>query len=111
MADQANATSHGDLFTMETAGLPEASRPAVTRLGDGGQLELRIGPVRTNIDAAELRMLGYQGSIPGPVLHFEQGSQMTVQVTDDGDVEATGEHNQGGMMFSCNVARRPVPAR
>jgi FtsP/CotA-like multicopper oxidase with cupredoxin domain len=61
----------------------------VTRLGDGDRLDLRIGPVRKNIDGAELRMLGYNGSIPGPVLHVDQGSQITVQVTNDGDVEAT----------------------
>src|SRR5205823_9916299 len=38
---------------------------------------------------AELRMLAYNGSVPGPNLHVDQGSQITVQVTNDGDVEAT----------------------
>jgi len=87
--NQATANGHDDLFTTETAGLPQVSRPAVTRLGDGGRLDLRIGPVRKNIDGAELRMLGYNGSIPGPVLHVDQGSEITVQVRNDGDVEAT----------------------
>src|SRR6266480_1302938 len=87
--DQSRPDDHDDLFTTETAGLPEVSRPAVTRLGDGDRLDLRIGPVRKNIDGAELRMLGYNGSIPGPVLHVDQGSQITVQVRNDGDVEAT----------------------
>ena len=45
--------------------------------------------MRKNIDGAELRMLAYNGSIPGPVLHVDQGSQITVQVRNDGDVEAT----------------------
>src|SRR5207244_4134527 len=89
MTDQDNANGNDDLFTTETAGLPEVLRPVVTRLGDGDRLDLRIGPVRKNIDGAELRMLGYNGSIPGPVLHVDQGSQITVQVTNDGDVEAT----------------------
>jgi FtsP/CotA-like multicopper oxidase with cupredoxin domain len=87
--NQATANGHDDLFTTETAGLPQVSRPAVTRLGDGGRLDLRIGPVRKNIDGAELRMLGYNGSIPGPVLHVDQGSEITVRVRNDGDVEAT----------------------
>jgi FtsP/CotA-like multicopper oxidase with cupredoxin domain len=87
--NQTNANGQDELFTTETAGLPEVSRPAVTRLGDGDRLDLRIGPVRKNIDGAELRMLGYNGSIPGPVLHVDQGSQITVQVRNDGDVEAT----------------------
>jgi len=80
MTDQDNANGNDDLFTTETAGLPEVLRPVVTRLGDGDRLDLRIGPVRKNIDGAELRMLGYNGSIPGPVLHVDQGSQITVQV-------------------------------
>ena len=87
--NQNKANSQDELFTTETAGLPEVARPAVTRLHDGDRLDLRIGPVRKNIDGAELRMLGYNGSIPGPVLHVDQGSQITVQVRNDGDVEAT----------------------
>ena len=78
-----------DLFTTETAGLPDASPPQVIRLNDGDQFDLRITPVRKRIDDAELRMLGYNASIPGPTLHVDQGSEITVQVTNDGDVEAT----------------------
>jgi FtsP/CotA-like multicopper oxidase with cupredoxin domain len=87
--NQAKANASNDLFTTETAGLPEVLGPDVTRLADGDQLDLRIGPVRKNIDGAELRMLAYNGSIPGPVLQVDQGSEITVQVTNDGDVEAT----------------------
>ena len=61
----------------------------MTRLRDGDRLDLRIGPARKNIDGAELRMLAYNGSVPGPVLHVDQGSEITVQVRNDGDVEAT----------------------
>ena len=35
-----------NLFTTETAGLPEVLGPDVTRLADGDRLDLRIGPVR-----------------------------------------------------------------
>src|ERR1051326_9360558 len=34
-------------------------------------------------------MLAYNGSIPGPNLHVDQGSEITVGVSNDGDVEAT----------------------
>ena len=87
--DPATVSQQDDLFTTETAGLPEVLGPDVTRLADGDRLDLRIGPVRKNIDGAELRMLAYNGSIPGPVLHVDQGSEITVQVRNDGDVEAT----------------------
>ena len=85
----ARASQQDDLFTTETAGLPEVLGPDVTRLADGDRLDLRIGPVRKNIDGAELRMLAYNGSIPGPALQVDQGSEITVQVRNDGDVEAT----------------------
>jgi FtsP/CotA-like multicopper oxidase with cupredoxin domain len=78
-----------DLFTTETTGLSEAARPQLSRLHDGDRFDLRIEPVRKRLDDAELRMLGYNGSIPGPTLHVEEGSEITVQVTNDGDVEAT----------------------
>jgi FtsP/CotA-like multicopper oxidase with cupredoxin domain len=81
--------SRDDLFTTETTGLSEAARPQVIRLHDGDRFELRIEPVRKRLDDAELRMLGYNGSIPGPTLHVDEGSEITVQVTNDGDVEAT----------------------
>jgi FtsP/CotA-like multicopper oxidase with cupredoxin domain len=87
--NQANADGQDGLFTTATAGLPEVARPSVIRLHDGDRLDLRIGPVRKNLDGAELRMLAYNGSVPGPVLHVDQGSQITVQVRNDGDVEAT----------------------
>ena len=78
-----------ELFTTETAGLPEASRPQIVRLHDGDRFDLSIDAVRKRIDDDELRMLGYNGSIPGPILYVDQGSEITVHVTNNGDVEAT----------------------
>jgi FtsP/CotA-like multicopper oxidase with cupredoxin domain len=36
-----------------------------------------------------VRMLGYNGSIPGPTLKVQQGSEVVVHVTNEGDLEAT----------------------
>jgi FtsP/CotA-like multicopper oxidase with cupredoxin domain len=87
--NQTNAREQDDLFATKTAGLPEVARPGLIRLHDGGRLDLRIGAVRKSLGGAELRMLGYNGSVPGPVLHVDQGSRITVQVRNDGDVDAT----------------------
>src|ERR687890_304372 len=78
-----------DAFTTDTTGLPEASSPSVVRLHDGESFDLAIRPVRKKIGDAEVRMLGYNGSIPGPTLHVEQGSEITVNVRNVGDVDAT----------------------
>src|SRR3989475_9186737 len=78
-----------EVFTTETSGLPDATRPRVIRLKDGDRFDIHIGPVSKRIDEAVVRMLGYNGSILGPTLHVDQGSEITVQVTNDGDLEAT----------------------
>ena len=76
-------------FSADTAGLAEVRPPSVVRLADGDLVELRIDPVRKHLGDADLRMLAYNGSIPGPTLHVDEGSEITVQFMNAGDVEAT----------------------
>ena len=80
---------HQDAFTTDTTGLPEASSPSVISLHGGDSFDLDIRPVRKKIGDAEVRMLGYNGSIPGPTMQVDQGSEITVNVRNDGDVDAT----------------------
>jgi FtsP/CotA-like multicopper oxidase with cupredoxin domain len=87
--DQRTTTGSLEVFSTETEGLPEASSPTVVRLHDGDHFDIRIGPVRKRLDGADLRMLAYNGSIPGPTLHVDQGSEIRVDVRNDGDVETT----------------------
>jgi FtsP/CotA-like multicopper oxidase with cupredoxin domain len=78
-----------DRFSTETTGLPQAARPSDVRLSDGDRFDLRIGSVRKRLGDDEIRMLAYNGSIPGPSLFVDQGSTITVDVTNEGDVDAT----------------------
>jgi FtsP/CotA-like multicopper oxidase with cupredoxin domain len=78
-----------EVFTTATAGLGEVASPAVVSLRDGDHFDLHISPVRKNLGSADLRMLAYNGSVPGPTLHVKQGSQITVHTRNDGDVEST----------------------
>ena len=78
-----------DGFPTGTEGLETASSPRIVRLRDRGRLDLRITPVRKRIDGADVRMLAYNGSIPGPTLHVDQGSTVTVHTRNDGDIETT----------------------
>jgi FtsP/CotA-like multicopper oxidase with cupredoxin domain len=73
----------------ETTGLPEATRPEVVELANGDEFDLEIGPVAKRIGDATVRMLAYNGSIPGPTLKVPEGSTVTVHVTNRGDLEAT----------------------
>src|SRR5215216_1199962 len=70
-------------------GLPEARRHEVVELADGDEYELEIAPVRKQIGATAVRMLAYNGSVPGPTLKVPQGSTITVRVTNHGDMDAT----------------------
>lgn len=83
------ARDMSDLFSRDTSGLPGATSPEIVNLRNGDVFDLRIHPVHKRIGDAEVRMLSYNGSIPGPTLHVAQDSEITVQVTNDGDVEAT----------------------
>jgi FtsP/CotA-like multicopper oxidase with cupredoxin domain len=78
-----------NLFSTETVGLLDVSRPTTLRLRDGDHLELEITAVRKALGGAELRMLAYNGSIPGPTLHVDQGARITVETHNLGDVETT----------------------
>jgi FtsP/CotA-like multicopper oxidase with cupredoxin domain len=76
-------------FPTDPTGLPEATRPALLELADGDDLHLQIGPVAKRLEDTTVRMLGYNGSIPGPTLKVRQGSEVIVHVTNHGDLEAT----------------------
>ena len=79
---------HSD-FPTETSGLPRAVPSSVIELADGDTADLRIAPVVKRIGDADVRMLAYNGSIPGPTLKVPEGATVTVQVTNEGDLEAT----------------------
>jgi FtsP/CotA-like multicopper oxidase with cupredoxin domain len=72
-----------------TEGLPEAARTEMVALADGDEFELEIMPVKKRIGDATVRMLTYNGSVPGPTLKVPQGSTITVHVTNHGDLDAT----------------------
>jgi FtsP/CotA-like multicopper oxidase with cupredoxin domain len=76
-------------FPTDPTGLPEATRPALLELADGDTLDLRVRPVAKRLGETRVRMLGYNGSIPGPTLKVQQGSEIIVHVTNQGDLDTT----------------------
>ena len=78
-----------DMFPTGIEGLDEATAPATLELADGTVLDLRITPVTKRLDDGTVRMLGYNGSIPGPTLRVRQGAEILVDVHNDGDLETT----------------------
>jgi FtsP/CotA-like multicopper oxidase with cupredoxin domain len=82
-------SASSDHFSRATAGLPEARSAELVELADGDAFDLRIAPVAKRLGAATVRMLAYNGSIPGPVLRVPEGSELVVNVVNEGDLEAT----------------------
>ena len=76
-------------FPRETEGLPDARETEPAELADGDEFDLEIIPVKKRIDDSTVRMLAYNGSVPGPTLKVQQGATITVNVTNHGDVDAT----------------------
>ena len=78
-----------DAFSTDPTGLPEAVPTAVLEFADGEALDLRMGPVAKQVAGTTVRMLGYNGSIPGPTITVRQGGHLTVHATNDTDLETT----------------------
>ena len=78
-----------DFFPTDLEGVADAEPVATVHLEDGDPLDLRISPVAKQIGTHRVRMLGYNGSVPGPTLRVKQGSTIVVNVDNEGDIEAT----------------------
>ena len=76
-------------FPRDTTGLAEAVPSQVVDLEDGDEVELRIAPVSKRIGDATVRMIAYNGSIPGPTLRVREGSELVVNVSNETDLETT----------------------
>jgi FtsP/CotA-like multicopper oxidase with cupredoxin domain len=82
-------TANPTTFSSDATGLADRTRPAIVELADGDTFQLRISPVAHQLGADRVRMLAYDGSIPGPTLRVRQGSEITVHVRNDADTDAT----------------------
>jgi FtsP/CotA-like multicopper oxidase with cupredoxin domain len=78
-----------DHFPTDVEGLPEAGPPELVELSDGDRFDLRIAPVAKRLRDATVRMLAYNGSIPGPTLKVREGSEVVVDIENQGDTENT----------------------
>jgi FtsP/CotA-like multicopper oxidase with cupredoxin domain len=91
MHDHHHAHGHTRVTELptDTEGLPEARPTETVELFHGDEFELEIAPVRKQIGDATVRMLAYNGSVPGPTLKVPQDATITVHVTNRGDMDAT----------------------
>jgi FtsP/CotA-like multicopper oxidase with cupredoxin domain len=86
---QRDPVTPADSFPTDPAGLPKASQPQLLELADGDTLELRVGPVAKPLGDTTVRMLGYNGSIPGSTVKVAEGTEIVVHVENHGDLDTT----------------------
>ena len=78
-----------DPFSADPTGLAEAGPTRSVELRDGDTLALTAGAVQRQLGDATVRMLAYDGSIPGPTLRVAQGSELTVDFANQTEVPTT----------------------
>jgi suppressor of ftsI len=69
--------------------LPEAQNTTTVELKNADTFNLTASIVKKNINGAEVRMLAYNSSVPGPVIKVPQGSEVTIHFTNNTDVPTT----------------------
>jgi FtsP/CotA-like multicopper oxidase with cupredoxin domain len=80
---------HAEAFPTDPTGLPTSRPTEVVDLRSGELFEMSIEPVAKRIGDDTVRMLGYNGSVPGPTLRVPEGAEILVKVENRGDLEAT----------------------
>jgi FtsP/CotA-like multicopper oxidase with cupredoxin domain len=89
MEHATHASTETRYFSSDVTDLSEARKTEVVELADGETFELEIAPVAKRLGESRVRMLAYNGSIPGPTLKVKQGATVILNVTNHTELEAT----------------------
>ena len=79
----------GEIYPTLTAGLKVAEASEIIELNNGDTLDLSIDIIQKEIAGQTVKMFGYNGQIPGPLLKIKQNSIISVNVLNNLDVETT----------------------
>lgn len=83
------ATVTGVAFDTSTANLPLARDPEFVTLQNGDTYEITASYVQKQIGNQRLRMLAYNGSVPGPFIRITQGGQANIVFVNNTDTDQT----------------------
>ena len=76
-------------FSTNIIGLAEAKQSEVVELKNGDMYNLTASIVKKTIGNSVVKMLAYNDMIPGPMIKVEQGVEITLNFTNDTDVDTT----------------------
>ena len=76
-------------FSTDITGLPEAKPSEMVELKNGNTYDLTASIVKKTIGNNVVKMLAYNSMIPGPMIKVEQGAEVTLNFTNNTDVDTT----------------------
>jgi len=79
----------GETYSTSIQDLEVVRESVIIELNDGDTLNLSIDIIKKEIAGKEIRMFGYNGQIPGPVLKVDQNSQVFITVKNNLDTNTT----------------------
>lgn len=72
-----------------TVNAPRAEKNKTVELANGDSYDLTASIVKKTINGQEVKMLAYNGSIPGPLIKVKQGAEITINFKNEIDVPST----------------------
>lgn len=87
-SDTGNKVLAGN-FSTDITGLAEAKASETVELKNGGTYNLSASIVKKTIGNSVVKMLAYNGMIPGPLIKVKQGAEVTLNFTNNTDVDTT----------------------
>lgn len=84
-------------FSSDTSGLPNATQTQIVELKNGDSYNLTASIVKNTIAGNEVKMFAYNGMIPGPTIKVPRGAEITLNFTNNTDVDTT-VHSHGVRM-------------
>jgi FtsP/CotA-like multicopper oxidase with cupredoxin domain len=76
-------------FSRTIDGLSSATNSEMVELNDGDTFNIVAKPVVQIINGQDVRMLSYNGSIPGPTIIATEGDKITLNIKNELDVDTT----------------------
>lgn len=89
MGSNMHSVSKSGTFSTDIKGLTEATSTQVVNFKNGEIYNLTASIVKKSIAGSEVKMLAYNGSIPGPVIKVPKGAEVTINFTNNTDVPTT----------------------
>jgi len=88
--NKVNINSSGKgTFSTSLSGVDTAKAQETVTLKNGDIYNLTASIIKKTINSQEMKMLAYNGSIPGPLIKVPQGAEITLKFTNNTDVDST----------------------